>query len=314
MRTLLLVGVATVLAMPAFAATVRVADQADLVFNDGYQFRTGPRTINGTTNPGISPNNVQTFQVGAVNNCASNPLPAASNLFRFDLNTDPGVGDGRLLFGSAPGDRVAPGDTFLGSLPSTGPTDFSCYAQIGRSGSSLSSGFIVPQSALRYVGFYWGSIDNYNFIGTLTQSGSGVQFQTTGGANIGNSSGFNGSQLWSALGLVPFGSYFIEFRFTPQEAADLVGGALVLSTRGLGFEVDNITASTSGNVGNIAAPSGPLSGGGVNNLVAFDPDAFETNSIAEVGLNVVAAPQAGSVALFGGALALAGIALRRRRA
>jgi hypothetical protein len=291
---------ALLVSAPALAATVRVADPADLVQNDGLQFRTADRVINGVVNPGIPLNHVQTFQTTSPTTCGIAQGPRLAGLFRVDGTfdaTDP-LYEGRLLTGSAAGDYVAPGDTFSNSLPATGPADSSCFLSLSRTGSSVTSAQIVPLSPnLRYLGWYWGSIDPYNVVNTITQNGTGVQFTTVGGTNIGNTQGFNGQQLTTALGLQPFGSYFIEFRFTAAEAINLDGGAIQLQNLRIpAFELDNITGSSSTTVGSLSLGQlgAPLS-----------------NLIAEPELNQVATPAPAAPALFG--LGLLGLAARGRR-
>ncbi|MDT7934107.1 MAG: hypothetical protein RQ833_05820 [Sphingomonadaceae bacterium] len=296
-----LATIALLVSAPAFGATVRVADPADLVQNDGLQFRTTDRVINGVVNPGIPLNQVQTFQTGSPTSCGIAQGPRLAGLFRVDGTfdaTDP-LYEGRLLTGSAAGDYVAPGDTFAGSLPATGPADSSCFLSLSRRGSSVTSAQIVPLSPnLRYLGWYWGSIDPYNFVNTITQNGTGIQFTTGGGASIGNTQGFTGQQLTTALGLQPFGSYFIEFRFTAAEAANLDGGAIQLQNLRIpAFELDNITGSTSTTVG--SQSFGELG-------------ATLANLIDEPERDLVAAPTPAAAALFG--LGLLGLAARRRRA
>lgn len=120
--------------------------------------------------------------------------------------------------------------------------DNSCYLAIGAqspaSTIALEFSNASASSPLTYLGFYWGSMDEYNWISFLDASNNPVPFfSSTGDFAV------TGEQVAGVLGYPayvygssPYPSAFVEFTFS---AADNVKQA-VLSTTDYAFELDNI--------------------------------------------------------------------------
>lgn len=133
-----------------------------------------------------------------------------------------------------------PGNTPYNLAP---VNDGSCYLTLGRfapvevvpiefdpSGS--------PQNPL-YVGFYWGSIDEYNFIQAFNDANDVVPFlgfptpQAAGAPS--------GADIAAAFGIPLYSSQYVELRFTVEDDIDRIE----FTTFDYAFEIDNFAVSGS---------------------------------------------------------------------
>ena len=112
--------------------------------------------------------------------------------------------------------------------------DASCYLAAGTSvlNTSVSLALTVPTGKrIDYLGFYWGSIDPYNFLSFANGAGNAIPLGSFGYE-------LDGSELASAPnGPALFSSSFVGFTFTIGE----VVRSLTLRQTNFAFEIDNLS-------------------------------------------------------------------------
>ncbi len=92
------------------------------------------------------------------------------------FSAQPGVTTINFNNGAAPG--FTNGAVVLGSLPNIFATPFddnTKYFTVGSPGFSSNSATFSTGAGLTYLGFYWGSVDNYNSISFLDKDGNTIQ-------------------------------------------------------------------------------------------------------------------------------------------
>jgi hypothetical protein len=165
-----------------------------------------------------------------VTSVAGAPDPGITSPFlmvaTFDAPLAAGVtqtltGTAIIASGSTSGVRAAPAGTPTGGV----------YLSLGANSSATFNfaGYIPANKKLSGISFYWGSIDNYNFVDFLRADNSVIQ--TVGGAQLPQ---FNGNQTLGAT------NRRVTFAFNSLEAVSKVR---LRSTTSAAFELDSIAAS-----------------------------------------------------------------------
>lgn len=112
--------------------------------------------------------------------------------------------------------------------------DTSCYFSVGAAVQSSNIVIDLPDGApVRYVGFYWGSVDAYNSVSFLNEQGAFATISGYGDA-------VDGTAAAERAGVSLGDSIFAEFRFFAGENIT----AIFLETTNWAFEIDNLAFST----------------------------------------------------------------------
>lgn len=151
-------------------------------------------------------------------------------------------GDGELTTTNVVGGALPPG-TSAASVQAGNPvTDTSCYLaapspnSINQAASAVQIDVAAsPSLATRYFGFYWGSIDTYNYLNFFSKDGMPIVFSGIGAID----GTVQGSDILTRYGLVDGTSSYIDFGFTVAENF----GYVQFSSNDRAFEVDNLAYS-----------------------------------------------------------------------
>lgn len=133
--------------------------------------------------------------------------------------------------------------------------DTSCYLAVNPTGQTeIEFSNATATTPLTYLGFYWGSMDEYNEVTFLDVNGFPVAFSTGDytltGEQVAN---LQGAPAY-VYGSSPYPSNFTEFTFDPNDQVK----TLVLETGNYAFEIDNL-AYTLASGSHLIAASEPAS-------------------------------------------------------
>lgn len=288
-RYLLTAAAAISLAVPAQAGVVSLAGVV----------KPGQGLVSGRT-PIIEDNFNTDAAPGTCAREVSNG-PSARPRIRFRGLTGP-EGDFEFTTGSVPNFQLAPAG------------NSSCYVSVSRSsqGGFMEVDFVPSSGAVRYVGFEWGSVDQYNRIQAFDPSGN--QLTLTGGTGPGAFSllTLTGTQLANAFGVPLYGTYYTEIRFTAAEGFAF----LKFQSDNYAFEADNFAFSTTA-IASRGINAGKSGTSGLRSLTVGFDDGFVRYVPGVAGTpfqNAVAfdVAEPGTLALALGGLGLLGFARRRR--
>lgn len=197
-------------------------------------------TYGGLQSPYVSFVNAETF-TSAINpaNCA-----IEAGVISEDFNSvDPAAPQGSIVLdrGSVLSRRLTPS----GSSEST-----NCYATVN--GPDIADPpnslnplegmylFSLPSDIL-YLGFYWGSVDIYNYFRVYNSSFTAVDIfgpDSAGTPNYGNS--LTGDEVTAASGIAAPDSVFVNFVFDPADDIAFIG----FGASNWAFEFDNVVVDT----------------------------------------------------------------------
>ena len=148
---------------------------------------------------------------------------------------------GTVARGSIAGVRRAPGAE-AGGTPNT-----SCFLSLGQDEGGRLFFPIVPEKRLKYVGFQWGSMDEYNFLRLAHFSGlvpfEGIYLGDETGPYYwgGVANGLDGVTVADFFATTRYSSAFAEIELLPGVLDRISNYLFIGNLMSTAFEIDNIT-------------------------------------------------------------------------
>lgn len=167
-----------------------------------------------------------------------------------------GTGDAGFASGRFINRALPPGTNSASIAAGRVDTDQSCYLSTPNPLSPANQtatinpvklSVTLPKQNILYLGWYWGSIDSYNYLTFFDKLGNTINFSNVPGSF--GTGRVTGQDVINLFGLGSAESRFIDFSFT---AADNFGYVL-LGSGNTGFELDNLSYGTSNPIPSLRA-------------------------------------------------------------